>query len=335
MDAIRRRGLFHRGAPREPRGAACRSAYRPGGTSGRPAPPGGARLRANPTPPPRRSTTGAFRPGAGRHAGRLPAERAPANLEKIRRGVRPGRGGRGGRVIFGGRGEGAGGRVFVSVWADDVLLGGPSPIKGVAARDLAADEFTRCGIRTRFNPGHPGGAVGQGALQRGGSIPSPPPGSPYGKLGEDTSKRRALLEEAIREVSGWLSGRRGSASGQRTVPFPFLRQLLPSTVSHHSLHAPGHRNRRETEIEAITGEVIRGAGARHPDPRQRRALRARESPDGDKTWEAARTEPGSRAIREAARQAVDGPGAAREFRSGRACAIRPGRPPSRSITRRP
>ncbi len=170
----------------------------------------------------------------------------------------------GGRVIFGAESREPG-RVFVSVWADAVLLGGPSSEKGIAEVTSLAGEFSRCGIQTLFTRDI-AAALWAKVLYNVGLNPlSCLLGVPYGKLGEDENAR-ALLEDAIREAFR-------VASREAELGFPdedaylalFFSKLLPATVSHNSSMLQDMKKGRETEIEAITGEVIR-RGRRHGIP---------------------------------------------------------------------
>ena len=185
------------------------------------------------------------------------------NLEKIRKAFGPDAA-VGGRVIFGAESREPG-RVFVSVWADDVLLGGPSSDKGVAGATSLADEFTRCGIRTRFTRDIPAALWGKVLYNVGLNPLSCLLGVPYGKLGEDENAR-ALLEEAIRAAFRVASREAGLGFPDEDAYLSlFFGKLLPSTVSHHSSMLQDIEKGRETEIDAITGEVIR-RGREHGIP---------------------------------------------------------------------
>jgi 2-dehydropantoate 2-reductase len=185
------------------------------------------------------------------------------NLEKIREAFGPDAA-VGGRVIFGAESREPG-RVFVSVWADAVLLGGPSSGKGIEEATSLAAELSRCGIETRFTRDIEAALWGKVLYNVGLNPLSCLLGVPYGKLGEDENAR-ALLEDAIREAFR-------VASREAELGFPdeeaylalFFSRLLPSTVSHHSSMLQDIEKGRETEIEAITGEVIR-RGRKHGIP---------------------------------------------------------------------
>ncbi len=185
------------------------------------------------------------------------------NLEKIRGAFGPDAA-VGGRVIFGAEAREPG-RVFVSVWADDVLLGGPSSERGVADATAMAGEFTRCGIRTRFTRDIAAALWGKVLYNVGLNPLSCLLDVPYGKLEEEKSAK-ALLEDAIREAYR-------VAAREADLGFPdedaylalFFSRLLPSTRSHHSSMLQDMERGRETEIEAITGEVIR-RGRKHGIP---------------------------------------------------------------------
>lgn len=185
------------------------------------------------------------------------------NLEKIREVF-----GRdaavGGRVIFGAESREPG-RVFVSVWADAVLVGGPSSEKGIAEGTWLAGEFTRCGIQTLFTRDIQAALWGKVLYNVGLNPLSCLLGVPYGKL-EEEANARGLLEGAIREAYR-------VASRETELGFPdedaylahFFLKLLPATRSHHSSMLQDMEKGRETEIEAITGEVIR-RGREHGIP---------------------------------------------------------------------
>jgi 2-dehydropantoate 2-reductase len=177
------------------------------------------------------------------------------NLEKIRE-VFGHDAGVGGRVIFGAESRKPG-TVFVSVWADAVLIGGPSSEKGVTEGTSLAGEFTRCGIRTLFTRDIMAALWGKVLYNVGLNPLSSLLGVPYGKL-EEEKNARALLEDAIREAYR-------VASRETDLGFPdedaylahFFLKLLPATRSHHSSMLQDMEKGRETEIDAITGEVIR------------------------------------------------------------------------------
>ncbi len=185
------------------------------------------------------------------------------NLEKIREAFGPDAA-VGGRVIFGAEAREPG-KVFVSVWADDVLLGGPASEKGIAEAASLAEEFTRCGIRTRFTRDIQAALWGKVLYNVGLNPLSCLLDVPYGKL-EEEENARALLEDAIREAFR-------VAAREADLGFPdedaylalFFGRLLPTTRSHHSSMLQDMEKGRETEIEAITGEVIR-RGRKHGIP---------------------------------------------------------------------
>jgi len=82
---------------------------------------------------------------------------------------------------------------------------------------------------------------------------------PYGELGKEENTR-SLLEESIREAFR-------VACREANLPWideeeylaHFFGRLLPATRSHHSSMLQDMEKGRETEIEGITGEVIRRA----------------------------------------------------------------------------
>lgn len=185
------------------------------------------------------------------------------NLEKIR-GAFGEDSSLGGRVIFGAEYVEPG-KVFVSVWADGVLLGGPSSENGVAAGTALARELTRCGIQTLFTEDIQSALWGKVLYNVGLNPLSAILEVPYGKLGEENNAR-ALLEESVREAFRVASRETdpGFADEEGYLSH-FFRKLLPATRSHHSSMLQDIQRGRETEIEAITGEVIR-RGKKHGVP---------------------------------------------------------------------
>lgn len=180
------------------------------------------------------------------------------NLEKIREAFGQ-EASLGGRVIFGAEFREPG-RVFVSVWADEVLIGGPVSEKGVADGAELAQIFSRCGIQTRFTPDILTALWGKVLYNVGLNPLSSLLGVPYGLLGEEKSAR-ALLEDSIREA--FRVACRETDTGfadEEAYLAHFFEKLLPSTRSHHSSMLQDMKKGRETEIEAITGEVIRRGG---------------------------------------------------------------------------
>jgi len=164
----------------------------------------------------------------------------------------------GGRVIFGAESREPG-TVFVSVWADSVLIGGPSTDAGVAAGKELADELTRCGIETGFTRDIESALWGKVLYNVGLNPLSSLLEVPYGELGEDKNAR-ALLEDTIREAFrvAFREADLGWGDDEEYLTH-FFNRLLPATRSHHSSMLQDMENGRETEIEGITGEVIRRA----------------------------------------------------------------------------
>ncbi len=177
------------------------------------------------------------------------------NLEKLRDAFGADMG-FGGRVIFGAQIRQPG-TVFVSVWADAVLLGGPLSEKGIAEGTSLAEEFTRCGIQTGFTRDIMEALWGKVLYNVGLNPLSCLLEVPYGKL-EEEQNAKALLEDAIREAYRVASRETNLGFADEDAYLAhFFRKLLAATRSHHSSMLQDMQKGRETEIEAITGEVIR------------------------------------------------------------------------------
>ncbi|MBN2719590.1 MAG: 2-dehydropantoate 2-reductase [Proteobacteria bacterium] len=177
------------------------------------------------------------------------------NLEKIRKVFGP-EVSLGGRVIFGAETKGPG-RVFVSVWADNVLIGGPSSEEGAARGEELAGILSRCGIQTRFT-GDIESALWVKVLYNVGLNPlSSLLEVPYGVLGEEENAR-FLLEESIREAFRVASRETDTGfADEESYLDHFFTKLLPATRSHHSSMLQDMKKGRDTEVDAITGEVVR------------------------------------------------------------------------------
>jgi 2-dehydropantoate 2-reductase len=163
----------------------------------------------------------------------------------------------GGRVIFGAE-ISAPGNVLVSVWADEVLLGGEDM---ESAARLAAI-FTNAGIDTGAHP-HIQAALWGKVLYNVGLNPlSAILEVPYGELGIQPDARELLIK-LIREAFE-------VASAETVLPWKdddeylglFFEKLLPATVAHRSSMLQDMERGRQTEIEAINGEVVRRARSR-------------------------------------------------------------------------
>jgi len=187
------------------------------------------------------------------------------NLELIRAAFGPERS-FGGRVIFGAQLTGPG-HVHVSVWADKVLIGGPgtaTPRPGSgqaekrAGRELAT-LLTGCGIETEAVDNIEAALWGKVLYNVGLNPLSALLDVPYGELGREENARRLLIQlieeafaVAIKEVKlPWNS--------VDEYLVHFFGKLLPSTESHLSSMLQDLDRGRETEIDAITGQVIRRA----------------------------------------------------------------------------
>jgi 2-dehydropantoate 2-reductase len=164
----------------------------------------------------------------------------------------------GGRVIFGAQLTGPG-HVHVAVWADNVLIGGPETETGKnAGRELAA-LLTGCGIQTEAVENIEAALWGKVLYNVGLNPLSALLNVPYGELGREENARRLLIQlieeafaVAIKEVSlPW-------SSADEYLEH-FFGKLLASTESHFSSMLQDLDRGRETEIDAITGQVIRRA----------------------------------------------------------------------------
>ncbi|MFV1957544.1 MAG: ketopantoate reductase family protein [bacterium] len=158
----------------------------------------------------------------------------------------------GGRVIFGAEIPSPG-SVHISVWADDVLLGGDDM---EPAKDLAA-ELTRCGIQSSATEDIQKALWGKVLYNVGLNSLSALLEVPYGTLGRTGGARVILLglmEEAFSVAQG-----EGSAQFQSFEEYLdlFFGKLLPATVAHNSSMLQDIRKGRATEIESINGEVIK------------------------------------------------------------------------------
>jgi 2-dehydropantoate 2-reductase len=179
------------------------------------------------------------------------------NLEQLREAFGPERS-FGGRVIFGAQVTRPG-HVHVSVWADRVLIGGPVSDAGKTAGRKLAEMLSGCGIQTDLADNIEAALWGKVLYNIGLNPLSALLNVPYGDLGQEENARN-LLVTLIREAFY-------VASREVTLPWEtadeylglFFGELLPSTESHHSSMLQDMERGRETEIEAITGQVIRRA----------------------------------------------------------------------------
>jgi 2-dehydropantoate 2-reductase len=165
----------------------------------------------------------------------------------------------GGRVIFGSEFREPG-KVYVSVWADDVLIGGPAGSHGRKNGEKLAAELTRCGIKTGFTDDIEAALWGKVLYNVGLNPLSALLEVPYGELGLEKNANN-LLEHSIREAFR-VASRETALSWKDEDEYldVFFQKLLPATRSHHSSMLQDLESGRETEIEAITGEVIKRAG---------------------------------------------------------------------------
>jgi len=184
------------------------------------------------------------------------------NLELIRQAFGPDRS-FGGRVIFGAQVTEPG-HVHVSVWADKVLIGGPDgkTARGARALERGADLaglLTRSGIETQVSENIDAALWGKVLYNVGLNPLSALLEVPYGALGS---------QENSRDLLSSLMGEAFAVAARETaLPWDsfeeylevFFSKLLPSTESHLSSMLQDLERGRETEIDAITGQVIRRA----------------------------------------------------------------------------
>ena len=196
------------------------------------------------------------------------------NLEQIRETFGPQRS-FGGRVIFGAQVTQPG-HVHVSVWADKVLIGAPKadlsqadPLRshpgqgsgqaGLSAAGDLAQLLTLSGIETEIDDNIEAALWGKVLYNVGLNPLSALLKVSYGELGRQGNARAlliALIKEAFSVASREVQLAWGSADEYLDL---FFSQLLPSTDSHFSSMLQDIEQGRETEIEAITGQVIRRA----------------------------------------------------------------------------
>jgi len=171
----------------------------------------------------------------------------------------------GGRVIFGAQMTEPG-HIHVSVWADKVLIGGPAEDpaaekEGMKAGGELARVLTLSGIETAVEKNIEAALWGKVLYNVGLNPLSALLEVPYGELGRQENARRLLIsltEEAF-----------AVASGETDLPWDtsgeylelFFSRLLPATESHLSSMLQDLERGRATEIDAITGQVIRRAEA--------------------------------------------------------------------------
>jgi len=166
----------------------------------------------------------------------------------------------GGRVIFGAQVTDPG-NVHISVWADSVLLGGPKSDVGRRRVQELSELLTGSGLDTRAVEAIESALWGKVLYNIGLNPLSALLKVPYGKLGEEQNARGLLVALMVEAYS--------VASGEVILPWEsaddyldlFFSELLPSTESHLSSMLQDMQRGRETEIEAITGQVIRRADA--------------------------------------------------------------------------
>ena len=164
----------------------------------------------------------------------------------------------GGRVIFGAQVTQPG-HVHVSVWADKVLIGGPEADSDHAAQSAGsrlARTLTLSGLETEMVDNIEAALWGKVLYNVGLNPLSALLNVPYGELGRQKNSRTlliALIKEAFSVASREAALPWGTAEEYLEL---FFKQLLPSTRSHHSSMLQDMERGRETEIEAITGQVL-------------------------------------------------------------------------------
>jgi 2-dehydropantoate 2-reductase len=164
----------------------------------------------------------------------------------------------GGRVIFGAQLIEPG-HVHVSVWADKVLIGGSGTASGKQAALELADILTDSGIETEASDNIEAALWGKVLYNVGLNPLSALLGVSYGELGREDYARRLLIqliEEAFMVATSEIKLPWGSVDEYLEL---FFGELLPSTESHLSSMLQDLDSGRETEIDAITGQVIRRA----------------------------------------------------------------------------
>ena len=179
------------------------------------------------------------------------------NLEQIREAFGPARS-LGGRVIFGAQLVEPG-HVHVSVWADKVLIGDSGAASGKQAAMELADLLTASGIETEVSDNIEAALWGKVLYNVGLNPLSALLDVPYGELGREKDARRLLIqliEEAFLVASREIELPWSSVDEYLEH---FFGKLLPSTASHLSSMLQDLDRGRETEIDAITGQVIRRA----------------------------------------------------------------------------
>lgn len=162
----------------------------------------------------------------------------------------------GARVIFGAEIT-APGSVYVSVWADRVLLGGQNR----PGAEILASEMSSAGIDTRFT-GDLGGALwGKVLYNVGLNSLSAILEVPYGELGSVPEAREVLIK--LIEEAFDVATAEGTIQWESCADYLelFFGRLLPSTEGHISSMLQDIRRGRPTEIDAINGEVIRRGSA--------------------------------------------------------------------------
>lgn len=171
-----------------------------------------------------------------------------------------------GRVIFGAELEP--GRVTITVWADDVLVGAPDARFRKGQLTLLADALTAAGIKTRVS-GDITGAVWAKALYNcalNGLATLLE--VPYGRLLEQESVRR-MMRRVIEEAYAVAEAHRitlepATAAGYCAL---LMSKLVPDTAAHFPSMLRDVQRGRLTEIEAINGAVVelgRQAGVSTP-----------------------------------------------------------------------
>jgi 2-dehydropantoate 2-reductase len=221
------------------------------------------------------------------------------NVEAIAAAVGEDRAG-GARVIFGAEVT-APGRVAVTVYADEVLIGSPyaaaHPDLGARLKALV-DDLGRTPIPTAWTDDLPAAlwakVLYNSALNPLGALL----GVPYGALAEDANTR-ALMDRVIAEAFA-VANKSGV-----DLPWPspeaylahFYGRLVPPTAGHRSSMLQDLEAGRPTEIGAINGEVSsRGKARGVPTPVNDVLVAMIRFREGVRAWAAEGRRQGSRSM---------------------------------------
>ena len=169
------------------------------------------------------------------------------------------------RVIFGVDVERPG-RVVVTVWGGDVLLGSQRGEEPTPRMRELAEVLTTAGIKSQATPQVFAYIWGKVLYNVALNPLSGLLSVPYGALAEHESTRR-LMELMIAE--GFAVGRAAGAPLLWETPEAFARvlyeQLLPPTAKHYSSMYADLQHGKRTEIDAMNGALVR-LGQEHGVP---------------------------------------------------------------------